>query len=82
MDKETKEWTGKREQKKNRKKRKGRKGKKRKKKKGQFRHFTTSIQQVKLLNVFENGFSSIRKAAPPKEPEPEPFLKESEPCQT
>jgi hypothetical protein len=35
-----------------------------------------------LPNVFENGFSSIRKAAPPEEQEPEPFLKEPEPCQT
>jgi hypothetical protein len=35
-----------------------------------------------LPNVFQNGFSSIRKAAPPKEPETEPFFKEPEPCQT
>jgi hypothetical protein len=34
-----------------------------------------------LPNVFENGFSSIRKAAPPEVQEPEPFLKEPEPCQ-
>jgi hypothetical protein len=45
------EWTGKREKKKEEKrKRKRRKNKeKKKKKKGQFRHFTTSIQQVKLF---------------------------------
>jgi hypothetical protein len=35
-----------------------------------------------LPNVFQNGFGSIRKAAPPEEPEPEPFLEEPEPCQT
>jgi hypothetical protein len=35
-----------------------------------------------LSNVFQNDSSSIRKAAPPEELEPEPFLEEPEPCQT
>jgi hypothetical protein len=35
-----------------------------------------------LPNVFQNGSSSIKKAAPQKELEPEPFSKEPEPCQT
>jgi hypothetical protein len=30
----------------------------------------------------ENGSSSTRKAAPPEEPELEPFWEEPEPCQT
>jgi hypothetical protein len=30
-----------------------------------------------LPNFFENGFSSIRKVAPPEESEPKAFLKES-----
>jgi hypothetical protein len=33
-----------------------------------------------LPNVFQNRFSSIREAAPSKEPEPELFLEEPEPC--
>jgi hypothetical protein len=35
-----------------------------------------------LPNVFQNGFSFIRKAAPSKELEPELFLEEPEPYQT
>jgi len=35
-----------------------------------------------LPNVFQNGFSFSREAAPSEEPEPEPFLEEQEPCQT
>jgi hypothetical protein len=35
-----------------------------------------------LPNVFQIDFSSIRKAAPPKEPESKPFLEKPEPCQT
>jgi hypothetical protein len=38
--------------------------------------------EVVLSNIFQNGFSSIRKAAPPKELEPEQFLEEPEPYQT
>jgi hypothetical protein len=35
-----------------------------------------------LLNILQNGFNSIRKAAPPEKPEPELFLEEPEPYQT
>jgi hypothetical protein len=35
-----------------------------------------------LPNVFQNSPGSIRKAAPPKEPELEPFSEEPEPYQT
>jgi hypothetical protein len=35
-----------------------------------------------LPNVFQNDFSSVRKATPPKEPEPKPFLEELKPYQT
>jgi len=35
-----------------------------------------------LPNVFQNGSSSTKEAAPPKEPELELFLEEPEPCQT
>ena len=37
---------------------------------------------VVLPNVFQNGFSSSRGAAPSEEPEPELFSEEPEPCQT
>jgi hypothetical protein len=40
------------------------------------------IGEAVLPNFFQNGFGSIRKAAPPKEQEPEPFLEEPKPCQT
>jgi hypothetical protein len=32
-----------------------------------------------LPNVLQNGFSFIKKVAPPKEVEPKPFLEEPEP---
>jgi hypothetical protein len=35
-----------------------------------------------LLNIFQKVFSSIEKAAPLEESEPEPFSEEPEPCQT
>jgi hypothetical protein len=38
------------------------------------------IKKAVLPNVFQNGFSSTRKATPPEKPEP--FLEEPEPCQT
>jgi hypothetical protein len=34
-----------------------------------------------LLNVFQNGFSSSRGAAPSEASEPVPFSEEQEPCQ-
>jgi hypothetical protein len=41
-----------------------------------------SAGEAVLPNVFQNGFSSIRKVVPAEEPEPEPFSEETEPCQT
>ncbi|CAL4952417.1 unnamed protein product [Urochloa decumbens] len=38
------------------------------------------IGEVVLPNFLQNGSSSTKEAAPPEEPEPEPFLEEPDPC--
>jgi hypothetical protein len=63
------------------------KGKKENEKQGRYGHFTFSMyfkqtREAVLPNIFQNGSNSTREAAPPEEPELEPFLEEPEPCQT
>jgi hypothetical protein len=90
MGKREGEWIrrrggGKGREKKKRKKRKKEKGKGEKKKNERAIytfHNLNPLGEAVLPNLFQNGFSSIKKAAPPEEPEPETFLEESEPCQT
>ena len=67
------------EKEKERKKRK----RKEKKKKGNLDILQPQYNSEAVLsNIFENGSSSIREAAPPEEPEPELFSEEPEPRQT
>jgi hypothetical protein len=39
-----------------------------------------ALSEIVLPNVFQNNFSCIRKTAPPKEPQPEPFFEELKRC--
>ena len=63
------------------------KGKEKIEKEGFYGHlifpmYSKRLSETVLPKVFQNGFNSIRKAAPSEELEPEPFLKKPELCQT
>ena len=50
--------------------------------KSQNRSFTSLVEAKSEQMIFQNGFNSTSKAAPPVKLEPEPFLEEPELSQT